>query len=286
VLCAWFADRPALEFNRSDLKRMIEYSWGLLGFSIVNYWSRNADQVMIGRYLGTGPLGIYSVAYRIMTLPLTQINSIAGTVALPYLAPLQNDHAQLRLAIRRLLGVLGLITTGPMLLVWLQRTLVIETVFGPTWHEVADLLFILIPIGLLQVFVNPIGLCYQISGHTNRYFKLSLIQTILTLAAFAYGVWLGTLMEIVVCYALIQALSSPITLSGGLRSIGSSLGEWLVWCFPFFMTLPVAYGMHVALVTDSTKQFGFEIDIIIALGLGLIAGVWSLPREFWRHRFP
>ncbi len=107
VVCGFVTGIPRPYMDRTSIKRVADYSLGLVGFSIVNFWARNADHVLIGRFLGAAPLGIYSIAYRIMMLPLSQINSIAHTVALPYMAPYQEDSARLRRTLRQLLAVIG-----------------------------------------------------------------------------------------------------------------------------------------------------------------------------------
>ena len=40
--------------------------------------SRSADNVLIGRYIGAGPLGLYSRAYNLLMLPVRQLSAPAA----------------------------------------------------------------------------------------------------------------------------------------------------------------------------------------------------------------
>ena len=63
----------------------------ITGFTGINYFTRNADNVIIGYSLGSSPLGIYSKAYNLLLSPISQINVPVGTVMIPALSRLKND---------------------------------------------------------------------------------------------------------------------------------------------------------------------------------------------------
>ena len=54
---------------------MLRMGTNLTGFNILNYFTRNFDNVLIGRMLGAGPLGIYSKAYGLLLMPMTQLSA-------------------------------------------------------------------------------------------------------------------------------------------------------------------------------------------------------------------
>ncbi len=241
VAYTWYLPIPQPHMDRESVRRIVNYASGLVGFSSVNFWGRNADHVLIGRFLGAAPLGIYSVAYRIMTLPATQINAIAMTVALPYLAPHQDNQAKLRSSMRRLLTLLGMIGTAPMILVWLQSYQVVEIVLGNGWERVGDLLLILVPLGVYQMLDSPVGLCYQISGRTRMYFAIGLSRTLTSLVSFVIGVWIGSIDAVVWSYTVATILFGPIAISCGLWTIGARFRDWLRWCSPFLLCFPLCW---------------------------------------------
>ena len=52
--------------------------WGFAGFAAVNYWSRNIDNLLVGRFLGAAQLGLYERAYTLMYVPATQVTAALG----------------------------------------------------------------------------------------------------------------------------------------------------------------------------------------------------------------
>ncbi|MDE3165511.1 MAG: lipopolysaccharide biosynthesis protein, partial [Acidobacteriota bacterium] len=56
---------PSLRFKGAEIRGVAGFSLNLCGFGLVNYFARNADNVIVGRYLGSGPLGNYQMAYNL-----------------------------------------------------------------------------------------------------------------------------------------------------------------------------------------------------------------------------
>lgn len=64
----------------------MHYGANLTGFNIINYWARQADDLLIGKVMGLASLGIYNRAYTLMLLPLTQVTSLLSRVMFPALS--------------------------------------------------------------------------------------------------------------------------------------------------------------------------------------------------------
>ncbi|MHB9155433.1 MAG: lipopolysaccharide biosynthesis protein, partial [Endomicrobiales bacterium] len=88
--------RPSLSFSLRPLKGLLRFSTNMFGANVVNYWMRNADNMLIGRYIGAAALGIYSRAYTLMLLPLTQVTAIMGRVMVPALSSIQHDRPRVK----------------------------------------------------------------------------------------------------------------------------------------------------------------------------------------------
>ena len=62
------------------------FSANVLGSDVLTYGTRNADSLLIGRYLGSASLGYYSLAYQLMLYPLSQVSSVIVRVLFPTLS--------------------------------------------------------------------------------------------------------------------------------------------------------------------------------------------------------
>ncbi len=87
---------PKLEFSWSGIRGLVRFSVGVLGTDLLNYANRNTDSLLIGRTLGAGPLGFYSMSYQIMLYPLQQVSSVIVKVLFPTLSQLQDELPRFR----------------------------------------------------------------------------------------------------------------------------------------------------------------------------------------------
>jgi O-antigen/teichoic acid export membrane protein len=75
---------------------MLKFGGDVLSFHVVNYFSRNADNLLIGWWWGAAPLGLYEKAYTLLLLPVHQINAPLAAVAVPTLSRTRDDPARFR----------------------------------------------------------------------------------------------------------------------------------------------------------------------------------------------
>jgi PST family polysaccharide transporter len=183
--------RPGLHFAWADLRAIAGFSSNLVAFNSLNYFARNADYIMIGRVLGSGELGLYTLAYRIMLYPVQHIAAVIGRVTFPVFAQLQDDNARLRVGYLRIISTIALITVPLMLGLMALSDLFVATVFGEAWQRTTILLTILAPVGLVQSIGTTVGAIYQAKGRTDLFLAYGLGASTLTVTAFALGLRWG-----------------------------------------------------------------------------------------------
>ena len=103
VFSGW---KPRLLLRWQPIKGLLGYGLPLMGFNFVNYFSRNLDNLLIGKYLGATQLGYYDVAYRSLLFPLSNVSAVIGRVMFPALSHLDDDKARVRAAYIRATRVL------------------------------------------------------------------------------------------------------------------------------------------------------------------------------------
>jgi len=67
---------------------MIKFGSDLAAFNIVNYFGRNLDNILIGRFHGSGPLGFYSKVYQLLMMPIKNFRDPLHRVAMPHFSRL------------------------------------------------------------------------------------------------------------------------------------------------------------------------------------------------------
>ena len=102
--------RPQYTFNKNLLKSHLRYSLPLLGDSSINYWVRNIDNLLVGKFLGAISLGIYTRAYNLMLLPVRQISGTLTRVMFPSFAIIQHDIAKMWEQYSKIMSLIAMIT--------------------------------------------------------------------------------------------------------------------------------------------------------------------------------
>ena len=73
------------------LRKIFSYSAYQFLFNVINYFSRNLDKLLIGKYMSMSDLGYYEKSYRLMMLPLQNITQVITPVMHPIFSDFQND---------------------------------------------------------------------------------------------------------------------------------------------------------------------------------------------------
>ncbi len=148
------------------------------------YFGTQIDIFVAGRMLGSGSLGIYSLARTLASLPVDKLSTVVKPIALPAFSRLQDDVDQALLYLGKSMRILALISFPVFLGVSAVSYDLVPAVLGPRWTGVATPLAILaaaMTMRLTGIFLAPflLGL-----GH----FRTSLVNTciITTLFGIAY----------------------------------------------------------------------------------------------------
>jgi PST family polysaccharide transporter len=218
--------QPALVFSRAEAREAVRFGRGLVGFNFVNYWSRNADNILLARTTSAAQLGLYSRAYALMMAPLAQVTTMAGRVLFPVLArararPREAGELWVRATKLLLVGVapiaLAFATAAPAL---------VATLYGARWHGAARLLELLSTAGLLQLLPAASGQVYYAFGATDELFRRGLISSALTVMAIVAGLPWGT-VGVAVGVLVKSVLLFWYPLVGACRLTEMTLGELL-----------------------------------------------------------
>jgi O-antigen/teichoic acid export membrane protein len=164
----------------------------LLAFNAINYWARTADNILIGAWIGERELGLYLRAYGLMLLPLTEIVAVLSSAVLPALARLQHDHAAVKAAYLKAVGVVALVSLPAMVGLSLVADPFVAVLYGPNWTGVAPMLQVLAIVGAIQTIYSPVGWVYMSLGRTDLMFRWGIFATTITVASLAYGASLGS----------------------------------------------------------------------------------------------
>ena len=192
-------------FQPEAAKRILKFGLNLSGFHVFNYFSRNADNLLVGKFLGSVALGYYQMGYMLMTYPLQNFTLMVTQVVYPAMAKFHDDLARLRAAYLRISALVALVTVPIMLGLAITAPSFVRVVLGPRWAPVADLLAIFAPLGALQSIYATVGVLYNTQGRTDLQFRWIMFASVFYVASFAVGLHWG-IMGVARCYAIVWIL--------------------------------------------------------------------------------
>ena len=173
VICFWVPRSPK---RNTGVRAMIRFGGNLTGFTTINYFSRNLDNLLIGRFWGAQQLGLYSRAYQLMMLPIDQINEPVTSVAVPSLSRLTSSPESYRKAYLRMLEKIALLTMPCVALMIAISDWIINIVLGSQWSGAVKIFGLLGITALFQPVANTTGWLLISQGRTNHLFQWGLIS--------------------------------------------------------------------------------------------------------------
>lgn len=190
LVCDW---RPGIPVWSKEVASMLAFGGNLTGFNILNYFSRNLDNILIGRVWGAAQLGLYAQAYRLVLLPILQINVPIDSVVLPTLSRLQQEPA--KYARYYYQATLAITFLGMPIVAFLFATTdkLIPFVLGEQWTGVVPIFRLLMPAAFMGTFTIAGGWVYQSLGRTDRQLKIGLVTSFIDIAIFAVSVRWGAI---------------------------------------------------------------------------------------------
>jgi PST family polysaccharide transporter len=182
---------PGIPRRRAGTRSMIHFGGALTLNEIIAYIAINADQVMIGRFLGVDALGIYGRASQLLAIPTGALHTAVGEVAFSALSRLQNDPARFRsYFLKGTSFVLGL--TLPITIACaLFADDIVLVLLGPKWQASTQILRLLAPtIAMMAVFGAMRWLIFSL-GLVQRSLKITMVFAPLIILSCVLGLPYG-----------------------------------------------------------------------------------------------
>jgi PST family polysaccharide transporter len=272
--------RPSWQFDWPEIRSVMGFSLNLTGASIFNYFARNADKLLIGRFLGVQDLGYYDLAYRLMQFPLQGISAVIGRVMFPLYSRMQDDADQFGRAYLKVASAIALISFPLMLGLTALAGPFMLTLFGAAWTPVIPLLLILAPLGAVQSIATTVGSIYVAKGRTDWALWWTMGAGSLIVLSFVLGLPWG-ILGVTASYAIMflfltyPAFAIPFRLIGlKVRDLGGVL--WQPATCSFVMYAVVA---GTALWLPPDVPGWLTLSLLVPLGaMVYFACSWAINR--------
>lgn len=193
-ICTWVASgwRPSLPQRKTGVDSALNFGLNVAGFEIINYFSRNLDNVLIGRYYGSAAIGLYSKGYELLMLPIRNLRTPLNRVAIPALSRLQHDPESYRAYYNKFLSILSFISMPLVVFMFVCSDNLVRVILGHQWMGASEIFKILAFVALIQPVASTRGVVLLTTGNSKKYLKWGAGSACLSILSFICGLpWGG-----------------------------------------------------------------------------------------------
>jgi len=146
---------PKLRFEMVKIKRIINRGKWMTGAGIFQYLFRQGDDAVVGRILGTPSLGLYQVAYKISSLPISEVADVIARVTFPVYMKISKNRKRFKNAFyKTILAVSVLVIPFGLIIFFFSREIIL-VILGDKWLEAVPVLKVLSIYGVIRALINP-----------------------------------------------------------------------------------------------------------------------------------
>ena len=194
MLFAWAATRwvPGRPGPFAQMKPLLRFGGDVTGFNVVDFVSRGSAGILLGRFAGEVPLGLYDRAYKLVLLPFHQVAGPFGAVAVPLLSRSQDEPEFYRRAYQRMLETSLLLFYPGLVFMMVNGAALISPTLGSRWGGVAPVFTLLAADAFAAPVRMSMGWLFVSQGRTREMRDCGVLASVVFVACFVAGLpWGG-----------------------------------------------------------------------------------------------
>jgi len=212
--------RPGFSFSFAYFKSLSSFGVHVLGFKILQFFTRRSDDLLIGYYLGPVALGLYTVAYRLLRIMVNITTNVIGAVAFPVFARIQEQADKVQRAYHKAMGLTSFVAFPAFVGVMVVAPELVPLLFGNKWLSAVPVMQVLSLVGLLEAVLFAPGVVMKALGKPSWRLAIAALTTAVAVIGFLIVVRLG-IVAVAASFAIVNYLLAPVTLRAVRRLIGT-----------------------------------------------------------------
>lgn len=176
-----FRMRPKFSIKKDQIYSILRKSKWVTAYSIFNYLGQEADDIFVGKILGSQNLGLYQMAFKISLLPISEISDVVSKVIFPVFSQLSNQRDRLLRAYYKtvLITSFASIFFGSLIIVFSYD--IVYLVLGEEWIEAVAVLRVLSLYGILRTISGPTSALFLARSKQNYVAAMTFVRLIVLL---------------------------------------------------------------------------------------------------------
>jgi PST family polysaccharide transporter len=166
---------------------MLSFGSNVTGFNVMQYFARNADNALIGKFWGAYELGLYSRAYQMLLMPMQQINAPLAAVAVPALSRLADSPERYRDAYLKILEKLVMITMPLGAFMIATSDWLVLLLLGPQWKDTGTIFMLLGIAAIIQPVTKTSWWLFSTQKRSRDLFHWGIFSAVIAVGSIIAG---------------------------------------------------------------------------------------------------
>jgi PST family polysaccharide transporter len=290
IAMPWVPGRPRWT---AELRSMVRFGSTVTLNSVIVYVAYNTEKILLGRFWGAAPLGIYTRAYQLATLPVQQLTGAVHVVAFSVLSRMQSEAQRLQRAYLKSLTLIVSLTIPVVISTALFSDEIVLIMLGRKWMGVAAVLRLLSPTVLFFALINPFSWFLRATGRVGRSLKIAFLICPVVILGILAGLDRGP-VGVAVGYSTAMVLLFVPVVAWAIYRTGITIGDYwgaikspLISGFLGGVTgLVVKVALHNALPPLAMLIFGLALSFAVyAVVLLFVMGQKEMFADLLSHLF-
>lgn len=263
--------RPSMPKRKSGVRPMVSFGAHLTIADLVGRLSLSTDNILLGRFYGAEPLGLYTRANVLLARPLEQVLTPISSVLIPVLSRLQSDPARYRRTLMRAYDLFALVVFPFAAMCLALSKPIVLVVLGRKWAGVVPLFAAFALVAISSPLSSVISWMFESQGRGRDQLRTYTAAGAITVASYLVGLrWgpLGLVLSLAIASFVIRmpVVYYLVGRSGPVRTADLWKG--------FFAHLPCwgAFFAVTFLARMSVQNSAPIVQLLVAAPLGFIGG--------------
>lgn len=254
---------PGRYVGGCGIRSLIAYGINISGFRIMAFCTRQVDKILIGWFWGASALGLYTKAYELIMLPVTQINGPATKVMLPALSRCNSEPDRFKKYYLHAIGLLVSVSAPLTAYMAISAHQIVSLVLGEQWLNVVPVFLGLTPAMLISLLNVTTGWIFQATGSVDRQLKWGLFEAPVHVAGIAIGLPFGPVGVAIAISTTFVCLRIPY-LRYAYRGTSVSLGDLFSTVYKHFVAA-VLSGCVTLFVFGKAREMSDPYYLLLSL---------------------
>lgn len=260
--------RPRLQFDLERASELVDYGKWIFGSSIMQFLSRQGDDIFVGWFLGATPLAFYQMGYRFSNAPATELTSVVNSVAFPSFSGVQDDMRKLRRGYFRTLRLTTFLALPASIGIAVVAPTFVRALLGTAWLSTVPIMQALAIWGAFRALDANNGPVFYTVSRPDIDMKLGVLRIVLIgLMIYPAAEWFG-LLGVAAVITGAAVVVTPLGAYRALRLIEGSPIHYLQTLLPPAVGSAIM-GATVWSVQEKMSVGSAALELVVLVGVGI-----------------